>query len=289
MVKKHRFALAALLAGLAIAPGAHAQVAAPVSPAVAASAASDLTLQAPDGRAIPVKLWTAPDERGVIVFSHGLNGAPQAYERILTEWAAAGFTVVAPLHVDSRLHPDHADYDNQRAFGARIADLAVVRGFAKQTRPGKPLVAAGHSFGSLMSLIGAGAVTAAGPMGDPDIRAVVALSSAGDLPGLVTPQTYATLTAPLLMVTGDADTVPGYVADWRAHRSPFDRSPEGGRMLMIFAAGDHNLVRDADPADRALMVSTTLDFMRAHALGDAEARARLDSLVAPEGVIVETR
>jgi alpha-beta hydrolase superfamily lysophospholipase len=283
---RNRFALGALFIGLALAPLARAQSVAPVE---AAAFAADITLQAPDGRAIPVSVWPAADERGVIVFSHGLNAAPQAYETILSAWAAEGFTVIAPLHVDSLRHPDHADYDNRAAFGARIADLAVARGFVKATRPGKPVVAAGHSFGSLLSLIAAGAVTAAGPLGDPDVKAVVALSSAGDLPGLVTPQTYAALITPTLMITGDADTVPGYAPDWRAHRSPFDRSPVGDKMLMIFAGGDHSLVRDADADDRALIVSTTTDFMRAHALGDAEARARLEGLTAPDGVVIERR
>lgn len=285
-----RTTVAALLAGLSLASAACAQRAPSVAPApVAAPAAAPLTLQAPDGREIALSVWPAADEKGVVVFSHGLNGAPQAYDEVLSAWARAGFTVVAPLHVDSLRHPHHADYDNQQAFMTRIVDLAVVRGFVKATRPGKPMAVAGHSFGSLMSLIEAGAVTAAGPQGDPDVRAVVALSSAGDLPGLVTPQTYAALTTPTLMITGDADLVPGFVPDWHAHRSPFDRSPAGDKMLVVFAGGDHALVRDGSPEDRALLAAVSIDFLKAHVLGDAEAEARLAALAAPEGVTIERR
>lgn len=255
----------------------------------AASAPTLVELAAPDGRRIDVSVWTAAEERGVIVFSHGFGGEPEAYRRILTEWVADGFTVVAPLHVDSQAHPDRAAFNGPTGFMARIADLAVVRGFVRTTRPGRPLIAAGHSYGSLMSLITGGAVTAVGPRGDADVRAVIALSSAGDLPGLVTPQTWAGLTTPTLTVTGDADLVDDYVTDWRSHRSAFDRSPAGGKMLVVYAGGDHNLVRDAEAADFALLVRVTTDFMAAHALDDPEAGARLAALTAPEGVTIERR
>ncbi|MNL64270.1 hypothetical protein D3C87_1884700 [compost metagenome] len=60
-------------------------------------------------------------------------------------------------------------------------------------------------------------------------------------------------------------------------------------MLMTFAGGDHSFVGNADAADFELMAATTVDFMRAHALGDAAAQVRLDALTAPEGVTIERR
>lgn len=294
-----RLTLAALAAVLstALAPAAPAIAQAAPAPArdalsplaVFAAAATHVELPAPDGRKIDVSVWQAADERGVVVFSHGFNGSPAAYGRILSRWVEDGFTVVAPLHVDSLRHPDHARYDGPAAFATRIADLAVARGFIKATRAGRPLIAAGHSFGSLMSFIEGGAVTVAGPLGDPDVRAVVAFSSAGDLQGVILPATYESQRAPALMITGDADLVPGYVSDWRAHRSPFDRGAPGDKMLLVFAGADHSLVRNADPADFDLMVRTTTDFMEAYGLGDAAARARLDALTAPAGVALERR
>jgi len=268
------------------APQAQASVSAP-RPVPAAPA--HVELSAPDGRKIDVSVWEAPDERGVIVFSHGYNGSPAAYERILAPWVEHGFTVVAPLHVDSLRHPERARYDGPAAFSTRIADLAVVRGFVKTTRPGKPLVAAGHSFGSLMSYIQAGALTVAGPQRDPDIKAVIALSSAGDLPGVVLPAAYAGLDLPLLSITGDMDLVPGFVSDWRAHRTAFDGSPRGDKTLIIFEGGDHSLIRNADAQDFDLIVRATRDFLSAHALGDAAARGRLNRLDAPSGVSIERR
>lgn len=96
-------------------------------------------------------------------------------------------------------------------------------------------------------------------------------------------------TSGALMITGDVDLVEGYVNDWRGHRSPFDRSPAGDKLLMVFAGGDHSLVRNADPADFAVMVRATTDFMLAHGLEDEPARARLTALSSFDGVTVEKR
>lgn len=275
--------LLAFLAAMAMAAASPALAQTPSEP-------QRIEIPASAGRSIPVTLWPAENERGVIIFSHGFNGSPDAYGRIVQLWLDQGFTVVAPLHVDSLRHPAHGAYDNQAAFGARIEDLAVVRGFAKASRPGLPIVAAGHSFGSLMSLIQAGAVTAAGPLGDSDIRGVIAFSSPGDIPGLITPQTYQSLAAPLLMITGDEDLVPGFVTDWTAHRLPFDRSPDGDRTLVVFEGGDHNLVADADEADFALIAALNRAFLEAYAFGDAEALARLAAIQAgTAGAMIERR
>lgn len=286
----HRFALS-LVAALALAPAGPGLAWAQAFPAAEAPAfaPAQVRLSAPDGRAIDVSVWEAADERAVVVFSHGYNGAPAAYERILSEWVEAGFTVVAPLHVDSLRHPLHAEVDGPAAFMTRLVDLAAARGYVKTEHAGKPIVAAGHSFGSLMSAISGGAVTIAGPQGDPAVKAVIALSSAGDLEGVVTPETYAGLAVPTLMITGDADLVPQYVSDWRAHRSPFDRSPAGGKMLLVFEGGDHSLIRSADEADFDLIARASAAFMQAHALGDPEAIATLEALTAPDGVTIERR
>lgn len=269
--------------------GTAGDVAAQSDPAPAVAPVGDLTLTGPDGRSIPVFVWPAAEERAVILFSHGLGGAPAAYEEILGRWAGAGFTVIAPMHLNSRRHPEGGNVSGGRAFMARIGELTVARAMVKATHPGKPLIVAGHSFGSLMALIQAGAVSAVGPMGDPDVKAVVAISSAGDLPGLVTPDTWDGVSAPLLMVTGDADTVPGFVTDWTAHRSPFDRSPPGDRMLVIFEGGDHNLVAQGSEANRALLGSLSLDFMQAYGLQDDAAADRLRTFNPPPGVRIERR
>lgn len=290
MIRRAASALVLVLSlGLApVAPAFARQASAPVSSA-AATAATHVELSAPDGRTIDVSVWQAENEQAVIVFGHGWGGAPAAYHRIIEYWVAHGFTVVAPLHTDSARHPRNAGATPQTIFMTRIVDLAVVRGYVKAGHPGKPLIAAGHSFGSLNALMEAGALTMAGPQADPDIKVVVALSSPGLIPQVVTPSTFAGVTTPVLMITGDNDLVRGFVTDPRDHRAPFDTSPAGDKMLVTFAGGDHSLIANADAADMDLIARTTTDFIRAHALGDAAAGARLDALTAPEGVTIERR
>ncbi|CAN5172282.1 alpha/beta hydrolase [soil metagenome] len=283
----------ALVLGLSIltAPlsSACAQELATAQATTAEIAATHVMIPAPDGRTIDMSVWTAPDEKGVVVYSHGFGGSPQAYHRILSEWAQHGFTVIAPLHVDSLRHPQHADYDNRAAFSTRLMDLAVARGVARRAHAGKPIIAAGHSFGSLISMIEAGAVTIAGPLGDPEVKGVIAFSTAGDIPGLIQPTTYAAMTAPLLLVTGDQDLVQGYVSDPTDHRHPYELSPAGDKTLITFAGADHELIGKADDADFAVIVEATEDFLDAYATGDEAARARLAALPAPEGVKIERR
>lgn len=283
-------AISLVLASALMTPALAQTAVAATSPSPApAFEASHAQVPAPDGRTIDMSVWTAPDERGVIVFSTGIQSPAIAYRRILSAWVAHGYTVVAPLHVDAPDHPHRDDYDRRAAFVTRIMDVAVARGFARATHPGKPIIAAGHSFGSLMSMIEGGAETVAGQHGDSELKGIIAFSSPGIIPGVITPKTYETLTAPMLLITGDKDLVPGFVTDWRDHRAGFDGSPVGDKTLMLFHDGDHQFVARADDADFALVVEATEDFLDAYALGDAAAKARLAALPAPDGVTIERR
>lgn len=280
--------LRAMLAGVvllasAAAPAVALQSAAPATTVPASP--TNLRIPAPDGRTIPMIVWTAPDEKGVIVFSHGFGGAPEAYQRLTSAWAARGFTVIAPLHTDSQKHPERTA-DGATAYSTRLMDLGVARALAAHAHPGKPLIVAGHSFGSLMSLIQAGASTPGGAAGDPAVKGVIAFSSPGPIPYLVTDQTYASVAAPLLMITGDEDLVPGYADDWRDHRLPFDASPPGDKTLLIVSGGDHQLVI-AESAFAPILAASEL-FLDAYALDDAGAKVSLAGFAAP-GVAVEHR
>src|SRR5262245_32080112 len=73
---------------------------------------------------------TAPvsgDNLPVIVFSHGNAWSLDGYEPLVDRWAAAGFAVVQPTHLDSRRNG--IGFDDPR-FGAiwrvRIADLHAI-------------------------------------------------------------------------------------------------------------------------------------------------------------------
>jgi len=248
-----------------------------------------IELEASQGRKVPATLWEAPDARGVIVFGHGHGGTPEAYRRLIQRWVESGFIVVGATHLDSLAHPDRASYTPQTGFMTRLEDVNLLVAEAGRRFPGKPVVAAGHSYGSYFAAILGGAATPFGPRSNPAVKAVVALSSPGAIEGLITPDTYKELATPTLMVTGDKDLVPGFVTDWTAHRLPFDTSPEGGKYLMLFEGGDHALARTLEGERFDAMADATVDFMQAMALRDRGAWERLNNARLPEGVTLEKR
>lgn len=230
-------------------------------------------------RPVEVSVWdSASTPRGIVLFGHGYNSNPARYDALLTGWSQAGYQVYAPLAVDSRQHPDNAAYNPQTATLARIETLQMMRGYIAEAHPDTPVILAGHSFGSLMSLLGGGAGFIAGQLDGPPVAGVLAFSSAGALPQLLGANPYASLDVPMLMITGTNDTVPQFAPDWRAHRLPFDTSPAGDKYLAIVEEGDHSLVRMADPRDAATMPLLSRLFLDAYAGGDEMARAVLGKL-----------
>ena len=245
-------------------------------------------LPASAGRELEVRVWAASNPTVVVVFSAGGGGQPAAYERMMRALAQEGFTVIAPVHDDALARGDISGSSGPASFISRLEDLAIARGYAGATHSGLPLVVMGHSFGSLMSSLAIGASTPVGAQSDPGVKALVAFSSPGIIPGLMTPDTYRNLSAPVLVVTGDHDVVPGFVTECRSHRALYDHSSVPGSALVIVSEADHNLVVNADDATFSAVVDLTATFIRAEALGDAAARARL-SRIEISGATIERR
>ncbi len=239
-------------------------------------------------RKIAVTTWPAYRPRGIIIFGHGLSSDPASYGSLVTRWQDAGYTVVAPLAVDSNKHADRAKFTQMTGFMARLEDLQAVRADVASRYPGKPVILAGHSYGSLFSLYGAGASSPTGPASGPPVAGTIALSSPGAIPGLITDATFAGVTGPLLVVTGDADVLPGLVPDWKAHRLPFDKSAAGGKTLVVFKGGNHNLPVDGSLKQRDALARITIDFLDA-VTGSEGAQMRLNAEKSTSLLTVERR
>jgi alpha-beta hydrolase superfamily lysophospholipase len=172
------------------------------------------------------------------VFSHGLNAAPDRYRVLLDAWAAAGFTVAAPLHVDSEDHPDRARYDTAAIRTTRIEDYAAVdAAFGTEL----PVVAAGHSYGALIAQLAGGARLAKGL---PRLvarapRAVIALSPPPMLPGVIGPEGWNRMHAPMLTITGDADVMPGFADRWEQHLHAYHAQNREHAHALVFKGMDH--------------------------------------------------
>ncbi|MHA6289305.1 alpha/beta hydrolase [Maricaulis sp. CAU 1757] len=249
-----RAALAGLLIVIAVLTG---------RPAFAGEPSSSV-LGTPDGREVTVFTYPAAEPKGVMLFSHGGGAGLEFYTPLFDIWTAAGWTVLAPLHVDSRHHPDQSDYTLQTAFPARLADMASLSGAARERFADLPVVSVGHSYGSLIAAVAGGALAELGMTRDPAVRAVVMLSTPGRIPGLITSSSYASLEAPLLVLTGDADLVPGWVPDWQDHLAALEMAGAADHVALVREGGEHDFGLAPDAPETAVIEDTArivLDFV----------------------------
>ncbi|MEV0991251.1 hypothetical protein, partial [Streptomyces sp. NPDC049949] len=188
--------------------------------------AAPVLLPAPDGRGEDLQVRVrAPATGGdlpVIVFSHGFGWSMNGYAPLADHWAAQGFVVVQPTHLDSRtLGIPHEDPRTPRIWRIRVEDLglvldgldvleAAVPGLGGRVDHGRVAVA-GHSWGAqtASTLLGARVLDADGvpgeDMSDPRVKAGVLLA----LPGLgdsLTP--FAAENLPFMKPSFDTMTTP---------------------------------------------------------------------------------
>ncbi|MEU9182639.1 chlorophyllase [Streptomyces sp. NPDC048550] len=262
--------------------------------------AKPVVLPAPDrGEDLQVRV-SAPATGGnlpVIVFSHGFGWSMNGYAPLADFWAAHGFVVVQPTHLDSRtLGIPHEDPRTPRIWRIRIEDLTRVldeldvleasvpglRGRIDRSR----IAVAGHSWGAqtASTLLGARVLDSDGVPGedlsDPRVTAgvLLALTGLGDdltpfaaenLPFLR--PSFDTMTTPALIVAGDNDrsTLSTRGPDW--FTDPYTHSPGDKSLLTLFGA-EHSLggipgyevaeTTDESPARVALIQQLTTAFLR---------------------------
>ncbi|MBO9714713.1 hypothetical protein [Sphingomonas sp.] len=217
--------------------------------------------------------------KGVVLFSAGYGSAPDSYARLQAVLAIEGFVVLATLSVDSPAYPDTASFNRAQVFIERIADMKALSAYAARRYPGLPVLAVGHSFGTLIALCQAGGLARAA---DPTVKAVLGFSSPGKIPGLVNANSYEGVTVPTLIVTGTDDTVPQFATDPADHLFPIESSPAGGKYALVIAGADHRLAHDQGVGfDRALPLVKL--FVEADGLGDTGAARRLAGWQAAAG------
>lgn len=267
-----------------------------------------ITVPAP-GRGIDLQVKvTAPrsgQELPVIVFSHGNAWSLDGYEPLVDRWAAAGFVVVQPTHLDSRRNA--ITWDDPRfatIWRVRITDLhAVLDHLADilaqaglETRADRERTAVvGHSWGAQTAgtLLGARVLDAEGVTGEDFSHPAV---SAGALIGVtgtgdsLTPfaaenlpfmkPDFSTMTTPALVVAGGKDDSqlstrgPEWFTD-AYHLSPAPKS------LLSITEAEHTMggiagekvaeTTDEDPARVALTADAISAYLlRALGLDNAD-------------------
>ncbi|TDD83434.1 chlorophyllase [Actinomadura darangshiensis] len=234
----------------------------------------------------------------VIVFSHGFGESLDGYAPLADYWAAQGFAVVQPTHLDSRtLNVTPTDPRYPEIWRFRVQDLtrvlddldaieAAVPGLAGRLDRSR-VAAAGHSWGAQTTsmLLGARVLDAGGvpgeDMSDARVKAGVLLAPAGTGGADLTPfaaenfsfmhPDFAKMAAPALVVAGDKDqsalTVRG--PEWST--DPYFLSPAPKSLLTLFGAehslggiSGHNVTETTDesPERVALIQRLTTAFLR---------------------------
>ncbi|MEL5957890.1 chlorophyllase [Streptomyces sp. CLV115] len=262
-------------------------------------AVKPITVPAP-GRGIDLQVKvTAPlsgQNLPLILFSHGNAWSLDGYEPLVDRWAAAGFVVVQPTHLDSRRNG--LGWDDPRfatVWRVRIADLhAVLDGLddilrqagGLETRVDRERIAVvGHSWGaqSAGALLGARVLDAEGMPGEnfahPAVAAgaLIAATGTGDsltpfaaehLP-FMRPD-YSTMTTPALVVAGgkDRSQLSTRGPEWFTDAYHLGPSP---KSLLTIAEGEHTLggiagemaaeTTDEDPARVALVADAISAYL----------------------------
>jgi len=216
-----------------------------------------VTLASADGRDVAIQV-THPaggcNDCTLIAFSHGAYSAPERYDRVLDAWAASGYVVAAPLHIDSEVHPQRDKYEFAASLQARLEDFTLlVAGTAlreelvrRSITVRSDLIAAGHSYGALIAQAAAGVSLQRAPSVPPlltaaraSILGVVALSPPPSTKGYVEAADWAKVELPMLVVTGTTDFHPEVIPNWWTHLDSFEAATLAPAYALVYEGQDH--------------------------------------------------
>jgi pimeloyl-ACP methyl ester carboxylesterase len=280
------------------------------------------------GRGEPLDVRvTAPvhgDALPILLFSHGNGQSLHAYGPLANYWAAQGFVVVQPTHLDSRLtaltandprRPEiwrHRESDLVHLLD-RLDDVAGIISGLRERLDLSRIAVAGHSWGaqSASTLLGAthpdpadGSVVS---IRDERVKAGVLLAVPGTGGANLSPfaaknfpfmhPDFTTMTAPVLVIAGDRDNGGMTTRGPEWWREAYDLSP-APKALFTVHGGEHSLggipnyeareTTDERPRRVAAIQQISTAFLKSAlnpGAGDFTAALPLSSAVEAEGTL----
>lgn len=242
---------------------------------------------------VQVTFPDAPGSAGpfpVVVFSHAVLDRKEDYPAFMAHWAARGYVVVQPDHLDSPNVGALSPTEAIAAWRTRPPDVAAVLDALPALQAGLPIrldearVGVGGAYigGSTANyLVGARFFGADGPetFDDGRVRAALALSPTG-VGGGLTEASWDGVTRPMMVVTGsnDGSRRTQNPPEWRT--DPWRLAAPGDKYLLFREGldGGYGGIADAVATPTARDVAAlTLAFWDAHLRDDAAAQAYLRS------------
>lgn len=251
-----------------------------------------------DDLRVRISVPTTGNDLPIVIFSHGFGSSHDGYSPLVDFWAANGFAVIQPTHLDSpTLNISPADLRFPEIWRSRVEDItrilnqlslieasfAGIVGRLDRTR----IAAAGHSWGAqtIGMLLGARVLDSEGvpgqDMSDSRITAGVLLAATGRGGAELTPfarthlpfmnPCFAEMTTPTLVIAGDRDqsALSDRGPDW--FTDPYYLSPGPKSLLTLFGA-EHSLggisgysvtdTTDENPDRVALIQQITTAYLR---------------------------
>ena len=248
----------------------------PVDPATPAMSFSPVAMSVPR-RAAELEMRVAAPATGsglpIILLSHGHGmsnhlASLHGYAPMVDFLSAHGFVVIQPTHLDSKtLGLDPNGPEGPLFWRSRVEDMRFIVDHLREIVAAVPgldervdldwIAAVGHSLGGHTVCMLAG-MQVTDPndgktyeLAEPRIKAFVTIAPPGDGAELeafasehfpiLKDNSFAEMTAPMLVIAGDRDVSPGFFssrADWRA--DAYTLSPGPKTLLTVFG-GEHIL------------------------------------------------